>query len=360
MEITFSVGRYWKNCGRPYQPLTNHDIIKNVLIESEHSKERHNLMIDLLAQMEERLPPFSTLYINLNPKVECPGMFVAKFTYGSLNLNIPYIHDLRDDSRDRFSRCFNAIFNFHHELQIVMEIVYSNCTQRGFPTSIIGFLELMHTYLKDKPYDKEFTESLLKNINEAIDLFESDNVLEKTFRASTSLPDWVTLWREKQNVWIDLSGCKPLIQKMLIPVIFLNLLRSTNHYGPSENYWHLNGVVIINEADKIFASVPWERYKARYNQRKQYWEHLKYLNLFLTKEQMVEAYGEPAIFFKSQLETYYNDLLRNEFRFRNIMLFTGTRDEKKVQDFISGYSQVRIIQNENQRLFIKKNSTRDF
>ncbi len=133
---------------------------------------------------------------------------------------------------------------------------------------------------------------------------------------------------------------------MLIPVIFLNLLRFTDYYGPPENYWHLNGVVIINEAEKLFALVPWERYKARYNQRRRHWELLKYQKLFLTKEQMVEAYGEPSILFKSQLETYYHDILADEFRFRNITLFTGTSDEKTVQNFITDFSQVRLVQNE--------------
>jgi len=348
MEVNFYVDRHWENWGRPYEPLTNHKIIKNVLIESENSGERYNLMIDLLAQMEKRLPPFSTLYINLNPKVECPETFTAKFTYGSLDFNIPYIHDLGDDSRDRFSKCFNAIFNFHPELQIIMEIIYSNCTQREFPTSIIGFLELMYAYLEDKPYDNEFTKSLLNNIKEAIKLCERDNSLEQTFRVNTSLPDWVALWKKKQKVWIDLSGCKPLIQKMLIPVIFLNLLRFTDHYGPTKNYWHLNGVVIVNEAEKVFARVPWERYKARYNQRRRHWELLKYQNLFLTKEQMVEAYVEPSILFKSQLETYYHEILADEFRFRNITLFSGTRDEKIIHNFISGLSQVKFVPAEKQ------------
>jgi len=346
MEVSFYVDRHWKNCGRPYEPLTNHKIIKNVLIESENSGERYNLMIDLLTQMERSLPPFSTLYINLNPKVECSENFTAKFAYGSMRLSVPYIHDLGNDSRDRFSKCFNAIFNFHPELQIIMDITYSNCKKRGFPTSIIGFLDLMYTYLEEKPYDNEFTKSLLNNIKDAIDLCKSDNYLEQIFRVRTSDPDWLALWRNKQNVWIDLSGCKPLIQKMLIPVIFLNLLRSTDHYGPPENYWHLNGVVIINETEKVFASEPWELYNTRYNQRKQYWENIRYNNLFLTKEQIVEAYGEPSILFKSQIKTYYNDILADEFRFRNITLFSGTLYEKNVHDFISGFSQVRIVKNE--------------
>ena len=133
---------------------------------------------------------------------------------------------------------------------------------------------------------------------------------------------------------------------MLIPVIFLNLLRFTDHYGPPKNYWHLNGVVIINKAEKVFARVPWELYKARYNQRKQHWDNIRYKNLFLTKEQMVEAYGEPSILFKSQLNTYYYDILTDEFRFRNITLFSGTCDEKSVQDFISRFSQVRLVKND--------------
>ena len=155
MEVNFYVDRKWKNWGRPYESLTNHKIIKNVLIESENSGERYNLMIDLLTQMEKRLPPFSTLYINLDPKVECPEAFFAKFTYGSLDFIIPYIHDLGDGSRDRFSKCFNAIFNFHPELQIIIDIIYSNCKKRGFPTSIIGFLELMFTFLEDKRCGKK-------------------------------------------------------------------------------------------------------------------------------------------------------------------------------------------------------------
>jgi len=347
MEVKFYVDRHWKNWGSPYVPLTNRKIIKNVLIESENSRERYNLINDLLTQMEKRLPPFSTLYINLNPDVECPDMFSANYTYGSLKFSVPYIHDLGDDSRDTFCGCYNAIFNFHYELRIIMAIIYRNCKKRGFPTSIIEFLELMYTYLEDKPYDKEFTRSLLQNIKEAIDLCENDNVLEQTFRVSPSLLDWVELWKNKRKVWIDLSRCKPLIQKMLIPVIFLNLLRSTDHYGPPENYWHLNGVVIINEADKVFVSVPWERYKACYNQKKQYWEQLKYQKLFLTREQMVEAYGEPTILFKSQLESYYNDILGDEFRFRNITLFSGTSEEKNVQNFISDFSQVRLVKNDS-------------
>ena len=350
MEVNFYVDRRWENCGRPYEPLTNHKIIKNVLIESENSGERYNLMIDLLAQMEKRLPPFSTLYINLNSKVECPESFTAKFTYSSLDFNIPYIYDLGDNSRNRFSKCFNAIFNFHPELQIIMEIIYSNCKKRGFPTSIIGFLDLMYTYLEDKPYDNEFTKSLLKNIKEARDLLENDNDLEQTLRVGTRIPDWVTLWRNKQKLWIDLSICKPHIQKMLIPVIFLALLRSTEHYGPPENYWHLNGVVIINDADKVFTSVPWEQYLARYNQRRYHWNYIQEQNWFLTKEQMEEAYGDLFFLFKSQLETYYHALLLDEFRFRNITLFTGTLEEKVIHNFISSLSQVRIVQDKNNNL----------
>ena len=347
MEVNFYLDRFWKNWERSYEPLTNHKIIKNVFIESKNSGERFNLMIDLLTQMEERLSPFSALYINLNPKVECPEVFDAKYTYGSLEFNVPYIHDLEDDSRDRFSKCFNAIFNFHPELQIIMDIIYSNCTRSRFPTSIIGFLGLMYTYLEDKPYDNEFTTSLKKNIKDALDLLKNDNVLERTLRIGTKIPDWVSLWRKNQKIWIDLSSCRPRIQKMLIPVIFLSLLRSTDYYGSRENYWRLNGVVIINDADKVFRPVPWKQYLARYNRRRNHWNYVREQNLFLTKEQMDEAYGDLFFLFKSQLETYYHALLRDEFRFRNITLFTGTSEEKVIHNFISSLSQVRIVQGKN-------------
>ncbi len=109
---------------------------------------------------------------------------------------------------------------------------------------------------------------------------------------------------------------------------------------------------MINDADKAFASVPWEQYKAHYNQRKSHWDRLEKhnpfieRNLFFTKEQIIEAYGDSSFLFRSHLETYYRDLLYDEFRFRNITLFTGIGDKKSIHDFISSLSQVRFVQNE--------------
>ncbi len=352
MEITFSVGSVWKLCGRPYEPVTSHKILKNVLIESENSKDRLDLMVNLLAQMEERLPPFNAIYINLNPDVECHEIFTEKFTYGSSEFNVPYYLELGDRLYDVFNRCFNAVLNFHPELRVIMGIIYQNCMEKGFPTSIIGFLELMRTFLQEHRYGEEFANSLLNNIKDAQDLFENDNALEQTLRIGSKIPEWIALWRIKQKIWIDLSRCKPHIQKMLIPIIFLNLLRATDHYGSAKNYWHLNGAVLINDADKAFASVPWERYKAHYNLRKSHWERLEKQNIFIernlffTKEQIVEAYGDPFFLFRSKLEPYYSDLLHDEFRFRNITLFTGTGDENNIHDFISSLSQAKFVLNE--------------
>ncbi len=199
MEIKFSVGQYWKNCEMPYGPVTNHKILKNVLIESENSKERFNLMVNLLAQMEERLHPFSTLYINLSPEVECPEIFTEKFTYGSSEFNIPYYLELGDDLYDTFNRCFTAILDFHPELQVIMGIIYQNCMEKGFPTSIIGFLELMRTFLQDHKYDDEFSTSLLKNIKDARGLIENDNALEQTLRIGSKIPEWVALLASKRR-----------------------------------------------------------------------------------------------------------------------------------------------------------------
>ena len=356
MESKFYMGPYWKNSGNPYEPVTSHKILKNVLIESENSKDRYNLMLNLLEQMEKRLPSFGSLYINLNPKVECHEIFTAKFTYGSSGFNVPYNLDLGDDLRDVFNGCFTAVLNFHPELRVIMGIIYQNCMEKGFPTSVIGFLELMRTFLQDHKYDDEFNNSLLKNIKDARDLFENDNTLEQTLRIGSKIPEWVALWRIKQKIWIDLSKCKPRIQKMLIPVIFLNLLRATDHYGSAKNYWHLNGVVLINDADKAFASVSWEQYKAHYNLRKSHWDRLEKQNpfiepnLFFTKEQIIEAYGDPYFLFRSQLKPYYHDLLYDEFRFRNITLFTGTGDEKAIHNFIPSLSQVKFVPSEKKFL----------
>ena len=349
MEVSFYVDRQWKKCGRPYEPLTNHKIIKNVLIESENSVERYNLMIDLLTQMEKSLPSFSTLYINLNPEVERPEMFTEKFSYGSSEFKVPYYLELGDRLYGAFNRCFTAVLNFHHELRIIMGIIYQKCMKKGFPTSIIGFLELMRTNLQEKSYGGSFNDSLLKNIKDAQDLFENDSALEQTLGNESKIPEWMALWRIKQKIWIDLSMCKPRIQKMLIPVIFLNLLRATDQLGATENYWHLNGVVMINDADKIFTSVPWDQYRAHYNMRKSHWDRLEKQNifvernLFFTKEQIVEAYGDPFFLFKTKLEPFYRNVLNDDFRFRNISLFSGTSDEKSIHDFISGLSQVKFV-----------------
>ena len=352
MEITFSVGSGWKHYGRPYEPVTSHEILKNVLIESENSKERFNLMVNLLAQMEGRLPPFSALYINLNPDVECPEIFTEKFTYGSSEFNIPYNLKLGDGLYDIFNSCFTAILNFHPELRVIMGIIYQKCEEKGFPTSIIGFLKLMRRFLRKHKYDDKFNNSLLKNIKEARDLFKNDNTLEQTLRIGSKIPEWVVLWKIKKKIWIDLSRCKPHIQKMLISVIFLNLVRFTDYCGSGESYWHLNGVVMINDADDVFGSVPWKQYKAHYNQRKSHWDRLEKQNIFIehnlffTKEQIVEAYGDPFYLFRSYLKPYYDRLLSDEFRYRNITLFTGTSDEKTIHDFISSLSQVKFVLNE--------------
>ena len=187
MEITFSVGRGWKPYGRPYEPITNHKILKYVLIESKNSKERFCLMLDLLAQMEERLPPFSALYINLDPDVECPEIFTEKFMYGSSEFKVPYYFESGDKMYDTFNRCFNAVLNFHPELRVIMGIIYQKCMKKGFPTSIIGFLELMRTNLQENSYGGSFNDSLLKNIKDAQGLFENDNTLEQKLRIGSKL-----------------------------------------------------------------------------------------------------------------------------------------------------------------------------
>lgn len=353
METKFYMGPDWKHSGRPYEPVTNHKILKNVLVASENSKDRYHLMLDLLEQMEERLPPFSALYINLDPNVECPETFDAKIPYGSSKFSVPYYLKSSDRLYDDFNKCFTAILNFHPELRIIMGLIYQNCEKKEFPTSIIEFLDLMRTLLQDHPYDAEFNGSLLKNIKDARDLFENDSTLEHALRIGVKTPEWVALWKQKQKIWIDLSCCKPRIQKMLVPVIFLNLLRFTEHRGLAEMYWHLHGVVVINEADNVFASVPWERYRAHFKQRKEYWNTLLDKSIFLnpwvmlTKEQIVEAHGDSLYLFKSRLERYYRDLLYDEFRLRNITLFTGTADEKTVHNFISSLSQVKFVPAEN-------------
>ena len=135
-------------------------------------------------------------------------------------------------------------------------------------------------------------------------------------------------------------------------MIFINLLRTTDHYGTSKNYWHLNGVVAVNDADNVFASVPWEQYKVYYDLRKSYCDRLEKQNpfiernLFFTKEQIVEAYGDPLFLFRTKLEPLYSDLLHDELRFRNISLFTGTSNEKNIHDFISYLSQTKLVLNE--------------
>lgn len=359
MEITINVGRYWKNCGKSYEPVTSHKILKNVLIESKNSKERYDLTLDLITRLEERLLPFSVLYINLDPKVECPEAFDANITYGSSKFSVPYNLKSGDGLYDDFTKCFTAVLNFHPELKVIMGIEYQNCEEKGFPTSIVGFLDLLRANLLHHPYDTDstedhgiFTKSLLNNIKEARNLFENDSTLEETLRIGINLPEWVELWKQKRKIWIDLSSCESGIQKMLIPVIFLNLLRFTEQHGSGEKYWHFHGVVAINEADEVFAPVPWERYRAHFNRRRYHWKSLLDKSIFLdpwvmlTKEQIVEAYGDPLFLCKSRLESYYHYLLLDEFRLRNIALFTGTSDKKNVHEFIPDLSQVRFARTE--------------
>jgi len=187
MEVTFFVERRWKNYENPYMPISSHKMLKNVLIESENSKQRYNLMVDLLTRLEERLLPFSALYINLNPKVECPKTFDAYIPYGSSKFSVPYNLESGDGLYDDFNKCFTAVLNFHPELKVIMGIEYHNCEETGFPPSIVEFLDLMRANLLHRPYDTNstgehgsFTESLLNNIKDARDVLLNDSTLERT------------------------------------------------------------------------------------------------------------------------------------------------------------------------------------
>ena len=82
--------------------------------------------------------------------------------------------------------------------------------------------------------------------------------------------------------------------------------------GSAKNYWHLNGVVLINDAENAFASVPWEQYNAHYNQRESHWDRLEKQNLFFTKEQIIEDNGDPFFFFRSQIKPNVNDHIWKE------------------------------------------------
>lgn len=346
-EIDFKLNPRWKNVGNPwYRPITNQQILKNVIIVSEDEKTRHELMINLLKQMEKKLPPFSALFINLNPDFEDSEggeFFSKKYVYGSPDFSVPYYLDVGDDLFDMFTTYFTAILDFHPELSYTVGIMYRKYKEKDpFPTTMSGFLGSMKRYIQERGGEQEFTESLLRNIEEGILLFESDEVLEHAFKTTSSLPDWVSLWQNKKKIWLDLSQCEARNQQMLVAGIFYILLKVTN-YPSIGNYHHLNGVVMINDTLNVFKPVPWKRYAARYNERREYWEELVENCYFLTKEQWVNAYGDKKFFIKSQLGTYYDKLISDELRYRNISLFTGIHDLKAIHKRIPQQSQVRIV-----------------
>jgi len=173
-------------------------------------------------------------------------------------------------------------------------------------------------------------------------LFESDEVLEHTFQITRSLPEWASLWQNKENIWLDLSQCEVRVQQMIVAGIFHLLLKITN-YPPVDNSWHLKGVVMVNEASNVFKPVPWKRYKARYNERRDHWDGLREYQYFLTKEEWMDAYGDKECLIKSQLGAYYDRIISDELRYRNISLFTGTHDLKAIHEYIPPQSQVQIV-----------------
>jgi len=300
MEINFNLDFHWQNVKEGWnRQVSNQELLKNVVITSENEKARFDLMINLVEQMSMKLLPFSTLFINLNPDFHYSGDFFSKsWVYGSQNFSVPYYLDLGDPFPDFFPKYVSAILDFHPELECIARIIQDTCQKEGFPPSILQFLEMMRNHVQEYRYDEEFNNSLLKNLDEAEQVFKNDDALEKSFRNTRNLPDWISDWQRMERICIDLSQCDTRTQQMLVAVIFYNLVKATN-FASWMDYWYLNGVVMINDASTIFAPVLWDRYQARYDESKEYWDDLREVLYYLTKEQWIEACGDKDYFFKT-------------------------------------------------------------
>ncbi|MHA2182981.1 MAG: hypothetical protein ACXAAH_16295 [Promethearchaeota archaeon] len=320
-------------------PLRN--LKGNVLISGSDRSEKTALLSHVLNQFHTDFPDVGVLLIKLASSKNTYLYHLDKvYEFGDPELIIPYFtgQKFTEVNRDQFTRYMNAIFGFHFEMRIVISILSRHYKRGRLPGSIVDFLEDLKICLKENPYSEEFNESNFKSFDDAIEIFEEDPILERTLSIPLKFPEWLNCWRNGGKICIDLSKCDIFYQKILTTII----LQAIKNCIDMNNSSDPKGIVVIEDADNALEKPPHEEYRRNYEINKELCKKIEEENYFLTKEQIENAFGDKNHLMNVQLEEVYDNLICNEYRYRNIALITVCEDSSKIYDFICRHAQIKI------------------
>jgi len=313
----------------------------NILIYGKDHTEKSILLSHILNQLYTRVPDIGVLLIKLHSNVDTHLYHLDRvYRYGTQDLEIPYFfgNALSEVNREHFERIINAVFGFHFEMKIIIGIVLMNYKIGRFPSSVIDFLTDVKDYIIKNPYDEEFNESNVRNIEKAIDFMQENPILERTLWMHLDTPWWLGLWSEGKKVCIDLSECDLPHQKILVPLLF----QAVKEHMAIKNYDIPAGIVVLEDADDLLNKPPYEDYKRNYNINREYYQECEQESYFLTKEQLIEVYGDKDYLYNVQLEDVFTNLVFDELNDRAISFITTCQDPSSIYDHFRNYSQIRI------------------
>ena len=318
------------------------DVFKyNIMITGSDQQERNALLSHILNQFYKRVPELGVLYIKLRSSEDSYLYHFDKvIEHHDPELIVPYFtgETFTDVSREEFVDCINALFGFHFEMKIVLQIICRHYRSRGLPGSIVDFLEDMKKFLIENPYSKEFTESNVRSIEKAIEIFEEDPILERIVSIPLAVPEWLQSWCNGNKICIDLSECSIEDQKLLVTFI----TQAINQYVEMNNTSDPKGIVVIDDIDKVMEKPPHEKYRENFRNNKEYYRRIEQECYCLTREQIEEIFGDKNYLRNVQLEEVYYDLVHFGFRLRNISLISVCEYPSRVYDCINSHSQIML------------------
>ncbi|KKN01528.1 hypothetical protein LCGC14_1126810 [marine sediment metagenome] len=314
----------------------------NLLISGKDRSERTALLSHVLNQFYARFPDIGVLLIQLGSHKDTYLYHLDRsYEYGDPVLNIPYFTGQRftELNKERFMNYINAIFGLHPEMWFVMAALILKYKNGRLPSSIIDFLEDVRRFLIKNPYHEEFNNSNVKVFEKAIRIFQDDSVLENTLSLPLrGIPEWLNLYSKGKKVCIDLTNCSIFQQKLLVTLI----TQAINNYIEHNNSDIPTGIVVIEDVDDIMENPPHDEYKKSYQSNREYCRVIREESYVLTPKQIAKVYGDENYLMNVQLEQIFFDLIRREFRYRNISLITVCEDPSKIYNDFSYLSRIKL------------------
>lgn len=331
MGVRINLGKEFNyyNCGLEIENIPFELLKSNLLISGFDQAERTALLSHILNQLYTRIPEIGVLLIRLSEE-ESTNLFRLdkEYEYGEPDLEIPYFYgDFSNEVyKEHFESVISAIFGFHFEMKIVIGCLLRQYKNGKLPSSILDFLEDLKMYLIDYPYHEKFNKSNIESIEEILKLFEENVILERTLWKSFKTPEWLNLWSEGNKICIDLSGCDLRYQQILVPL----LLQIVKNFTPILNSDTPVGIVALSDASELFKDIPVEEYRKNLEINKAYYRRIENESYFLTREQLIEVFGDKDYLINTQLEYVFKRLVFTELFYRDIAIVATCQDPAKL------------------------------